>query len=362
LPSAVLAYICGWSSEGKPQPLKKPFGSQSPESKISKALLQPEGRSVDHILNSAVDPSLVDSENDLLTPVKESTVLFDKDRSRIRDPVHVLLLYRLCVFHMTQLAARGELTEKLRDKCKDALVSLLHIISKIDKKYQDESADALWKEISHLLDKECLLLHCLKHTLTHPFLLYSFAPIYRKKQTTEKLITEIILEVLKLSCISKTVVMSLSGVLQPFKQKLMHQIIRRLKTNKLSCLTMESVVPFVELFELSYSDVLKLMHYVVAVPTEALICRNVGLVFLSVWGSLLMQLLVCCIKLHKPIKTGMVTSVANHMAQLAKDDHLYCMPMEEHFLQYLEQFPHHLEHIQTRKRFYCVVLCVGVCF
>jgi hypothetical protein len=29
--------------------------------------------------------------------------------------------------------------------------------------------------------------------------------------------------------------------------------------------------------------------------------------------------------------------------------------MEEHFLQYLEQFPHHLEHIQTRKRAYSVV-------
>jgi hypothetical protein len=357
LPPAVLAYVCGWSPEGVPQPLKKPFGSQSPESKISKALLQPEGHSVNHVLSSNVDPSLVNNESNILSPVKESTVLFREDRSCIRDPMHVLLLYKLCVFHMTQLASRGELTEKLKDKCKDALLSLLHIIYKIDKKYQDESGDAPWKEINHLLGKECLSLHCLKHMFTHPFLLYSFAPIYRKKQITEKLITEIILEVLKLACMSNTDVMSLSGVLKPFKQKLVNHIIRRLKKNKLSCLMMESVVPSVELFELSYSDVLKLIYYVVAVPTEALICRNVGSLSLSVWGSLLMKLLGHCINLHKPIKTGMVTSIANHMAQLAKDNNLHCTPMEEHFLRYLEQFPHHLEHVQTRKRFSCIVSC-----
>lgn len=356
LPSAVLAYVCGWSSEVMPQPLKKPFGSRSPESKISKALLQPEGHSVDHILSSDVDPSLVNEDNNAVSPLKESKVLCREDTSCIRDPVHVLLLYKLCVFHMTQLASRGELTEELRDKCKDALLSLLHIIYKIDKKYQDESGDAPWQEINHLLGKECLSLYCLKHTFTHPFLIYSFTPIYRKKQITEKLITEIILEVLKLCCFSKTDMKSLSCVLQPFKQKLMYHIIRRLKKNRLSCLTMESV-PVVELFELSYSDVLKLMHYVVAVPTEALICRNAGSLTLSVWGSLLMQLLGRCINLHKPIKTGMVISIANHMAQLAKDNHLHCTPMEEHFLQYLEQFPHHLEHIKTRELFSCIVSC-----
>ena len=357
LPSAVLAYICGWSSEVMPRPLKKPFGSRSPESKISKALLQPEGHSVKHILSSDVDPSLVNKESNAVSPVKESTVIFREDTSSIKDPVHVLLLYKLCVFHMTQLASRGELTEKLRDKCKDALVSLLHIIYKIDKKYQNESGDSPWKEIHHLLGKECLSLYCLKHTFTHPFLIYSFTPIYRKKQITEKLITEIILEVLKLCCMSKTDMMCLSGVLQPFKQKLMHHIIRRLKKNSLSCLTMESVVPFVELFELSYSDVLKLMYYVVEVPTEALIYRNEDSLTLSVWGSLLMQLLRHCVNMHKPIKTGMVIAIANHMAQLAKDNHLHCTPMEGHFLQYLEQFPHHLEHIKTRKIFSCIVSC-----
>jgi len=357
LPSAVLAYVCGWSSEVMPQPLKKPFGSRSPESKISKALLQPKGHSVNHILSSDVDPSLVNKESNAVSPLKESKVLFREDTSCIRDPVHVLLLYKLCVFHMTQLASRGELTEELRDNCKDALVSLLHIIYKIDKKFQDESRDAPWQEINHLLGMECLSLYCLKLAFTHPFLIYSFTPIYRKKQITEKLITEIILEVLKLCCISKTDMKSLSGVLQPFKQKLMHHVIRRLKKNKLSCMTMENVVPFVEMFELSYSDVLKLMHYVVAVPTEALICRNVGSLTLSVWGSLLMQLLGRCINLHKPIKTGMVISIANHMAQLAKDNDLHCTPMEEHFLWYLEQFPHHVEHTKTRKLFSYIVCC-----
>lgn len=357
LPSAVLAYVCGWSSEVMPQPLKIPFGSRSPESKISKALLQPEGHSFSHILSSDVDTSLVNQESNAVSPLKESKEPFREDIDCIRDPVHVLLLYKLCVFHMTQLASRGELTEKLRDKCKDALVSFLHVIYNIDKKYQDESSDAPWKEINHLLGMECLSLYCLKHTFTHPFLMYSFTPIYRKKQITEKLITEIILEVLKLCCMKKTDMMSLSGVLQPFKQKLMHHIIRRLKKNRLSCLTMESVVPLVELFELSYSDVLKLMHYVVTVPTEAFICRNVDSLTLSVWGSLLMQLLSRCITLHKPVQTGMVISIANHMAQLAKDNHLHCVPMEEHFLQYLEQFPHHFEHIKTSKIFSRIFSC-----
>jgi hypothetical protein len=360
LPSAVMTYVCGWSSRGSPQPLKKPFGSHSPESKLSKALLQPDRYSVSHILSFNVDLSSVNSESNALIPLKESTVLFSKESSYIRDPVHVLLLYKLSVFHMTQLAFRGELTEKLRDKCKEALLTLLRVVSHIDK-YQDESVEASSKEMLHLLDQEHLSLHCLKHTFTHPFLLRTFTPIYRKNQTVEKLVTELVLELLKLSSFLKTDMMTLSGILKPFKQKLIHHIIRRLKKNKLSCLNMESVVPFVELFELSFSDVLKLMDHVVAVPTRALIYTSDDSHSLSVWGNLLVYLLGRCITLHKPVTSVMVTSIANHVAQLAKQDQLHCTLMEEHFLQYLEQFPHHLEHIQTRKRIYSVVLCSKVC-
>lgn len=355
LPSAVMTYISGWSSEGPLQPLKKPFGSQSPESKLSKALLQPDGYSVIHILSLDTDPSSVSNESKSLIPLRESTTLFCKEKSYIRDPVHLLLLYKLSVFHMTQLAYRGELTKKLRDKCKEALLSLLHIISQIDRKHQDESAKATSKEMLHLLDQEHLSIHCLKHTFTHPFLLHSFMPIYRKKQIIEKLVTELVLELLRLSYLSKTDMITLSGTLKPFKQKLIHHIIRRLKKNKLSCLNMESVMPFVELFELSFSDVLKLTDYVVAVPTEALICTNNNSHSLSAWGSLLVQLLDRSISLHKPMKSVVVTSIASHIAQLAKQDRLHNTVMEEHLLQYLEQFPHHLEHIQTRKRSYSIV-------
>lgn len=360
LPSAVMTYICGWSSEGSPQPLKKPFGSHSPESKLSKALLRPGGHSVSHILSLDVDPSSVDSESSALVPLKEFTVLFSKERSCIRDPIHVLLLYKLSVFHMTQLAFRGELTEKLRDKCKEALLSLLCAVSHIDR-HQGESAEAS-KEILHLLYQEHLSLHCLKHTFTHPFLLHSFTPIYRKKQTVDKLVTEFVLELLKSLPVLKTDTVTLRSVLKPFKQKLIYHIIRRLKKNKFSCLNMENVVPFVELFELSFYDVLKLMDCVVRVPTRALICTNDDLHSLSVWGTLLVHLLGRCVTLHKPITSVMVTSVANHVTQLAKQDQLHCTLMEEHFLRYLEQFPHHLEHIQTRKRIYSVVLCSKVCF
>jgi hypothetical protein len=143
--------------------------------------------------------------------------------------------------------------------------------------------------------------------------------------------------------------MSLSGVLKPFKEKLIQHIIGRLKKNKLSCLKMESVIPFVELFELSFSEVLKLMDNLVSVPTEALICISDDLLSLSVWGNLLVKLLGCCITLHKPLRAVMVTAIANHVAQLAKQEQLYSTLMEEHFLRYLEQFPHQLEHIQTRK-------------
>jgi hypothetical protein len=52
----------------------------------------------------------------------------------------------------------------------------------------------------------------------------------------------------------------------------------------------------------------------------------------------------------------MVTAIANHVAQLAKQEKLRSTLMEEHFLQYLKQFPHHLEHIQTRKKAYSVVI------
>ncbi|XP_021934675.1 nucleolar pre-ribosomal-associated protein 1 isoform X2 [Zootermopsis nevadensis] len=343
LPSEVMSYVSGWLSDKSPEPLKKPFGRHSPERKLSNALLQADGNSVSNI----VDPSSVNNESSALVPLKESTVLFGKERSCIRDPVHVLLLYKLSVFHMTQLAFRGEFTEKLRDKCKEALLSLLRVVSRVDKR-QDESAETFSMEMLHLLDQECLSLHCLKHTFTHPFLLHFFTPINQKKQTVQKLVTELVLELLKLSSFLKIDMISLSGILKPFKQKLIQHIIRRLKKNKLSSLNMDSVVPFVELFELSFSDVLILMDRVVAVPTEALICTKDGLHSLSVWGTLLVYLLGRCITLHKPIALGMVTSIANHVAHLAKQDQLHCTLMEEHFLQYLEQFPHHLEHIQTR--------------
>lgn len=355
LPSAVMMYVCGWSSERSLQPLKKPFGSQSPESKVSKALLQPVEYSISHILGLDMDPSLINNESNASNPMMESTEYFSSDRSCIRDPIHVLLLYKLCVFHMTQLASRGELTKKLKDNCREALLSLLLVVSHLDKKHQDEVAEASWKEKAHLLDQEQLSLHCLKHTFTHPFLLHSFTPIYRKKQITEKLVTELVLELLKFLSLLRTDMMTLSGILKPFKQKLIQQIIGRLKKNKLLCLNMESVIPFVELFELSFPEVLKLMDHLVAVPTEALICISDDSVSLSVWGSLLVQLLGCCITLHKPLRAVMVTAIANHVAQLAKQEQLHSTLMEEHFLQYLEQFPHHLEHIQTRKRAYSVV-------
>jgi hypothetical protein len=345
-------YICGWSSERSPQPLKKPFGSQSPERKISKALLQPVEYSVSHVLGLDVEPCLVNNEVNASNPMMESVEYFSSDRSCYRDPVHVLLLYKLSVFHVTQLASRGELTKNLKDKCKETLLLLLHIASCLDKEYQDEAAEASLKEKAHLLNQEHLSLHCLKHTFTHPFLLYYFTPIYRKKQITEKLVTELILALLKFSSVSTTDMKTLGGILEPFKQKLIQQIVGRLKKNKLSYLNMESVIPFVELFELSFSEAMKVMDHLVAVPTEALICVDNESPSLSVWGRLLVQLLDCCIALHEPVRAGMVTAIANHVAQLAKQEQLNSTLMEEHFLQYLEKFPHHLEHLQTSKRTY----------
>jgi hypothetical protein len=351
-PSSVMMYISGWSSETSPQPLKKPFGSESPESKISKALLQPVEYSVSHVLGLDVDLSVANNETNASNPMMESLEYFSSGRSCLRDPVHVLLLYKLSVFHMTQLAHRGELTKNLKDKCEAALLLLLHIACHLDKEHRDEAAEASLKEKAHLLNQEHLSLHCLKHTYTHPSLLRYFTPVYRKKQITEKLVTELILELLKFSSVSTTDMKNLSGILKPFKQKLIQHIIGRLKKNKLSCLNMESVIPFVELFELSFSEVMKVMHHLVAVPTESLICVKNDSPSLSVWGSLLVQLLGCCITLHKPVRAAMVTAIANHVAQLAKQEQLNSTLMEEHFLQYLEKFPHHLEHIQTRKRAY----------
>jgi hypothetical protein len=352
LPSSVMMYICGWSPERSPQSLKKPFGSQSPESKISKALLQPVEYSISHILGLDVDPSVVNNESKASNPMMESVEYFSSDSSCFRDPIHVLLLYKLSLFHMTQLASRGELTKSLKDKCREVLLLLLHIVCHRGKKHQDEVAEASLKENAHLLNKEHLSLHCLKHTFTHPFLLYSFTPIYRKKQITEKLVTELVLDLLKFLSLTRTDTVALSSILKPFKQKLIQHIIGKLKKNKLSCLNMESVVPFVELFELNLSEVMNVMDLLVKVPTEALISINNGSPSISVWGSLLMHLLGCCIDLHKPVSAVMVTAIANHVAQLAKQEQLHSSQMEECFLQYLEKFPHHLEHIQTRKRAY----------
>ncbi|XP_069668959.1 nucleolar pre-ribosomal-associated protein 1 isoform X2 [Periplaneta americana] len=348
VPSAVMTYIKGWSSEGTPQPLKKPFGSKSTESKLSVALLQHSGSSVDHILGLDVSEKSLENENRTLVSVQMASELYSKRQFCTQDPVHLLLLYKLSVFHMVQLASHGKLTETLRDKCKDALISLLSAVSHVDN-HSDRAVLTSSKEVLGLLDGKQLLIHCLQHTFTHPCLVQFFSPVHRKKQSVQKLVTELVLELVKLSSQSKNNIINLSGFFRPFKQKLIHQIIRKLNKfdkNKMSSFDVNDIVAMVEIFELNFFDVVKLMENMVKLPVEALVSSDGDLPSFSLWGHLLVHLTKRFVTLHKPMKSTMVTIIANYLA--SKQQHLYLMLLEEHFLQYLEQFPHHLEHIPTR--------------
>ena len=345
VPSAVVNYINNWSPDNIPKPLKKQFGSHSIESKLSKTLLsEDEIESVNQILGLVVEEG-------------EGIKSKNLGNLKIQDPVHILLLYKLAVYHMVQLASHGGFTEQLRDKCKEALLSLLQIMSDLENKQDDDTNMALSNELFNLIQEKHLRLLCLKYTLTHPFLLQKFTPISGKKQVIEKLITETILDLIKLSSISKKDLLELHVFLKPFKHKLINSVFKRLKKcrkNKVSWLSAENIVSVIELFELDFPDVENLLSEIVKIPIEALIFKTEDSLNLSTWGNMLAHLLNCCIQMHKPLKSGIVSSIVHQMTQLAKEKQLDILLLQDNFCQYLECFPHHIEHLTTSK--YCILI------
>ncbi|KAJ9585856.1 hypothetical protein L9F63_020498 [Diploptera punctata] len=343
VPPSIVNYINEWSSDDVPKPLKKQLGSHSLESKVSKTLLT-EGE------NNSVYEILGLNKHDVGKPSEESKDL-DLENLKTKDPIHILLLYKLCVHHLVQLTLHGEFTQELRDKCKNALFSILQIISELDKKQQDDMNISLSNEFFQIINEKHLRLICLKYTLSHPVLLQKFTPMGRKKQVMERLLTELILDLVKLISISKNDVQDLFIFLNPFKQKLINCILKRLKKcqkSKMSLTNEEGIVSMIELFELDFCDISKLMDFIVKIPNEDLICKTVDSQSLSVWGNLLNHFLHRCINMHKPLKPEIVSSIVNQLTLLAKQEKLDITSLEDSFCQYLECFPHHIKHVTLK--------------
>ncbi|XP_066992627.2 nucleolar pre-ribosomal-associated protein 1 isoform X2 [Anabrus simplex] len=286
LPASVSKYLESWNPSNVPVPLKKPFGASSLESRLSRALLQ--------------------SENSPTEWPQE-------------DPVHDLLLFRLALFHVLQLASRGQLSEVTCNTSKVVFQQLFDIIQEADPKIEPDS----------------LSVKCLKSALSHPVILQFFSPLYRKKHVEEKLVTELVMELLNMASSTLKKHKDVSNLFIPFRRKLLSSIARITRHPEKAIRGSELILSTARLLQLRTNDITIILGHLAELPSGSLFSAEKGL---STWGLLLINLLR---KTEEPIAASTVTALVDCIVELNGAD----SELANSLNQYLTRFPHSMAHI-----------------
>ncbi|XP_066992628.2 nucleolar pre-ribosomal-associated protein 1 isoform X3 [Anabrus simplex] len=299
LPASVSKYLESWNPSNVPVPLKKPFGASSLESRLSRALLQ--------------------SENSPTEWPQE-------------DPVHDLLLFRLALFHVLQLASRGQLSEVTCNTSKVVFQQLFDIIQEADPKIEPDS----------------LSVKCLKSALSHPVILQFFSPLYRKKHVEEKLVTELVMELLNMASSTLKKHKDVSNLFIPFRRKLLSSIARITRHPEKAIRGSELILSTARLLQLRTNDITIILGHLAELPSGSLFSAEKGL---STWGLLLINLLR---KTEEPIAASTVTALVDCIVELNGAD----SELANSLNQYLTRFPHSMAHISP-EQFKAVLLLPG---
>nr|CAD7457075.1 unnamed protein product [Timema tahoe] len=365
LPSSVLTYVQGWLPKSSPVPLKKPFKPCSPERKLSKALLSLGESSIHNVfeMKQVTTDNHINgiNENSKAMLLKNSILNDSMDILSLKDPVHLMLLFKESLFYLCQLISQGNLVECCGDGFRQAF---MYLLLEMNKTQIEEGMSLISFNPANVKRRQNssqgnLLGHCFKHTFMHPTILYSFSPVCSKKYVSNKLPTELVLHLVEIASrlIKDETLLHFS--LQPIRHKFINLItvwFKGYSKNKIKSHATDDLLRLVDLLQLDIKDIVSLLELMAPVPTDLLVSslRNSNSIctLMSPLGSLLSHLLSRAGIIHQlsskkvgVILQNTVESVSEHLIVLEKRTNVDVTPLERGLLEFLESFPHHLAYV-----------------
>lgn len=321
LPSQL--YITSWMPNGEHINMKKPFGSKSLISKLSKAL----------ITDNKIDISQIfQGKNRISFKIQEEEFSFDHSM----NADEVLASFRLSLFYFTRLIQEEKLTEETNSNIKLVLMSLLHVAKDIET-----------IEGSFNLSEECC-----KWTISHPVMLQYFSPLYKKKNLIEKYSTEMIAYI----CPAIAELFGdqkISDLLVPFKDKFITKLLSSAKKlrNGDHVKDFPSAIRFVKILQLNIEDIIEILVTILELPSEKLVSSDKS--HLSMWGLLIPELLATSVTQtenhdHREFLTldkSLIEKISQFMIGLSISKNEEFDLWVDNLLAHLKRFPHNIEGI-----------------
>ncbi|EZA54632.1 Nucleolar pre-ribosomal-associated protein [Ooceraea biroi] len=332
----VYKYLQGWSSNGRPIPLKNKF-----------QFLQ--------LLHRTSNALLADSEMDVTEVFKTSdnncsTCCFKYDNKEIvinhSLSLHdVKVLWRMTVFYLAQLAQRRILKQIQNENCKLMLVSLLNIIQSVNQKNM--------KYVTIVEENA-------KYIFTHPILLHYFSPFCGEasRDSIEGMITKTILD------ICETVVhlhettngsTTIYNMFFAFREKYLMQLRNIMEKDSLkACSNNYNVaIALLKILQLRTSNIANLLLALTNLESTAFISNNEPGRNQSIFGCIVPILLdMYCdneSKLHhgqsNALNDQFVKKLSLHLVHLKSNSHIE--RWEQSLTNYLSIFPRNIAGISS---------------